>query len=284
MQATRGMMETSAATKIGLAYSSYMPDFIAQFQAIIDYVEIPHELITSQPGVLETIGSLPIILHCASLSLAGTVLPSQLIVDDVVESIQSTKTPWLGEHLSFISAEDPFSPGQLYQMGYTASPPLNSQALTLISENVQTFQQNTKIPIIVENPPLYFVPPGSTMNQIEFIQQVCNHTTANLLLDLSHFYITCQTMGWCASKQIQKLPLDRVVEVHISGFQQQGGVYWDDHATLPSTDCLHLLECVIDLCHPKAVTLEYNWPSVIHCEQLQRSLLEIKKIVNQSCR
>jgi uncharacterized protein len=275
------MTQSSEAIKIGLAYSSYIPNFIAQFQEIIDYVEIPHELITSQPEVIESIGSLPIILHCASLSLAGTVLPSQETIMSVVHSVEWTRTPWLGEHLSFISAEDPFSPSQLHQMGYTASPPLSSEALNLISEHIHNFQRQIKIPIIVENPPLYFVPPGSTMNQVEFIQQVCNHTEAGLLLDLSHFYITCQTMGWSACQYIQKLPLDRVVEVHISGFQQQGGVYWDDHATLPSTDCLQMLECVIDSCHPQAVTIEYNWPSVIRIEQLQHSLLGIRQIVNQ---
>jgi hypothetical protein len=80
-----------------------------------------------------------------------------------------------------------------------------------------------------------------------------------LLLDLTHFYITSQTLGFDPLREITALPLDRVVEVHISGVDMQDGIYWDDHTKRAPEIIYDLLAVVLAASSLKAVTLEYNW-------------------------
>jgi uncharacterized protein (UPF0276 family) len=272
-------MALQGPVKLGLAFSAYVPTFISQLGSLIDYVEISHELLMHQPDVIPKTNTKPIILHCASLSLAGTVKTSMKSIDQILTSIKQTRTPWLGEHLSFISAENIQNSDQIYEMGYTASPPLSLESLEIIHQRINFIKNYITVPIILENPPLYFVPPGSTMNQVEFISQFCALSGSNLLLDISHFYITCQTMGWSPIKAVSELPLDRVVEVHISGIQRQGDGVWDDHASFPTDECIQLLIHVLRYCKPKAITLEYNWPTNIHYGQLEGVLSDLRLLL-----
>jgi uncharacterized protein (UPF0276 family) len=55
---------------------------------------------------------------------------------------------------------------------------------------------------------------------------------------------------------VKSLPLDRVVQVHVSGPRMQGGGLVDAHETLQATD-YELLDFVLARTDPKVVTLEY---------------------------
>ena len=63
------------------------------------------------------------------------------------------------------------------------------------------------------------------------------------------------------SAQVEALPLERVVEIHISGIEQQADAAWDDHASRAPDIVYRLLEQVLHRASPRAVTLEYNWSS-----------------------
>jgi len=62
-------------------------------------------------------------------------------------------------------------------------------------------------------------------------------------------------------RQVEALPLERVVEIHISGIEQQADAAWDDHASRAPDIVYRLLEQVLHRASPRAVTLEYNWSS-----------------------
>jgi len=55
------------------------------------------------------------------------------------------------------------------------------------------------------------------------------------------------------------LPLETVVEIHVSGLSTQSGVAWDDHATPAPATVFALLERVLERVRPRALTFEYNW-------------------------
>jgi uncharacterized protein (UPF0276 family) len=53
-----------------------------------------------------------------------------------------------------------------------------------------------------------------------------------------------------------KLPLERVVEIHVSGPRRRGGRLLDGHESLQPVD-FRLLESLLSSLTPQAVTLEY---------------------------
>ena len=97
---------------------------------------------------------------------------------------------------------------------------------------------------------------------------------AGLLLDLSHFAITSLNTRVDAMKEIERLPLERVVEIHVSGYNEQSGVVWDDHAAPAPPLVFDLLERVAARARPRALTLEYNWltfPTALLVSHIERS-------------
>jgi hypothetical protein len=252
---------------IGIAYSGYTPRFLREHPDAIDYVEVPYELLAHDPSVIAVAEQKPVVLHCASLSVAGSVPPSRETLDSIRHWVERTSTPWLGEHLSFITANAPppgeladeYAPGEPYNLGYTIHPPMNGEAVETVLRSIDLAHKELGAPLLLENPPLYFRPPGSRMTQTELITRIVERSSVGLLLDLTHFLITCRNSGVDPAGEIRKFPLSRVVEVHVSGVDEQEGAHWDNHSTKAPDEVFELLAYVLDQVTPKAITMEYNW-------------------------
>jgi uncharacterized protein (UPF0276 family) len=252
---------------LGVAHSGYIPAFLGRHPDAVDYVEVPFELLRHDPSVIEVAEKKPIILHCASLSIGGSVECSAQTRGEIEKWVALTQTPWIGEHLAFVTAEraeagpaaEAYAPGEPYNIGYTVSPPMNQITVERVARNFDHYSSKFGVPILLENSPLYFKVPTSTMSQVEFINKLCCLTSAGLILDLAHFYITASTFAFDALEEIEDLPLERVVEIHISGVDFQSGGMWDNHSKPAPRLIFELLKKVLMRANPRAITLEYNW-------------------------
>lgn len=253
----------SDVTHIGLAYGPRIPEFVEANPGLIDYIEIPFEQLRHSPRLASLQESVPLVLHCASMSVAGFVPPTDTTVEAVIREAERLRTPWIGEHLAFVSA-DPLNvpegaPGSPTTLTYTVCPQLSDETVRRVVDNVAMLQSRCKTPLILENPPQYFTVPGSTMSMVDFIKTVLSRCEAGFLLDLSHFLIAMLNTGADADEELSRLPLDRVREIHLSGLNVQSGIAWDDHATPAPAREFELLERVLSRARPLALTLEYNW-------------------------
>lgn len=272
-------------TLVGLAYNKYVPELLNSHPFAADYIEVPYELFAHDPKVIRHLDFKPIILHCASLSIGGSVPCAESKVKDIAEWAIRTQTPWVGEHLSFITAErdeigghaDDYAPGEPYNLGYTVSPVMNPRTVNRVIDNLARYRPQLNVPLLLENSPLYFRLPGSTMTQVEFINSICQEVDVGLLLDLAHFHITADTMGFDAEIEIEKLPLERVVEIHISGVDEQKDALWDNHAARAPESVFRLLEIVLGRSNARAITLEYNWSSAFPRSVLLEELARTRK-------
>jgi hypothetical protein len=252
--------DDAAKTWLGLAYGPGIPELVASNAGLVDFLEVPFEQLRHAPDLASIQDTTPLLLHCASLSVAGFVPPSDATVEAIAAEALRTGTPWIGEHLAFISAdgiaEENVGPTSLT---YTVCPQLSEETVERVVENLATLRPRFAVPLILENSPQYFAVPGSTMNMVDFIREVASRADAGLLLDLSHFLITSMNTGVDALDELERMPLERVVEVHISGLNRQSGIVWDDHATPAPPLLFAMLERVLARVRPRAVTFEYNW-------------------------
>lgn len=247
--------------RVGLAYGPGVSELLKADRDLADYVEIPFEQLRYAPALADLQEMVPLLLHCASLSVAGFVPPSDSTIAAVAKHACLVDTPWIGEHLAFIAADaladDPRA--QPTTLTYTVCPQLSEQTLERVVENLATLRPQLPVPLILENSPQYFLVPGSTMSMSTFVTAVVHRCDVDLLLDLSHFLITALNTGVDPLRELELLPLERVVEVHVSGLNRQSGRVWDDHATPASPLVFELLEHVLRRVRPRALTLEYNW-------------------------
>jgi uncharacterized protein (UPF0276 family) len=253
-----------------------MVDFVGAHPGQVDYIEIPFEQLRHAPALAALRDVAPLILHCASLSVAGFVPPSAGTVEAVAAQARRIGTPWIGEHLAFIAADAlDGEPGAATTLSYTVCPQLSEQTVARVAENLAALRPRLPVPLILENSPQYFAVPGSTMGMSDFIAAVAERCDVDLLLDLSHFLITALNTGVDPLQDIHRLPLERVVEVHVSGLSRQSGIVWDDHATPAPPLVFELLRQVMRRARPQALTLEYNWsaqfPLAVLREHLDRA-------------
>lgn len=284
---------------VGLAYSSYVDRLVRERPGLIDFAEVPYELLRARPGVASIGQSVPIILHSASLSMAGDRV-DDAVWDSVGDWAERTQTPWIGEHLAFVSAtairgSDPIlfdDAGEPeVSVGYAVGPCMSDDVVGSVVAAVKECQARYDMPVLLENSPVYFDVPGSTMDQIAFIREICERCSAGLLIDLAHLYITARTIDRDPVDLLMGLPLDRIVEVHVSGveLEPQAGegddpeaALWDDH-TVRAPDIVHeMLRRVLPKSSARAVTLEYNWSANFPQDVLFEEIARVRDAVAEA--
>jgi uncharacterized protein (UPF0276 family) len=84
---------------------------------------------------------------------------------------------------------------------------------------------------------------------------------------------------------ILSLPLERVVEIHISGVDLQSGIHWDNHAKRAPAEVYDLLALVLPRARVRAITREYNWssrfPKRVLLEEIARTRQAVEKAKTQ---
>ena len=221
--------------RVGLAYSRAAAGLAGALAAEVDYLEFPYELLVHDDTALALATGRPAVLHCASLSLASGLAPAER-VESVVRMAGAIASPWVGEHLSLVSASvpDDGSPAEeVYDIGFAVSPPLNEDTLETVVAGLAQATAACPVPVLVENAPIYLDMPASTMTQGRLVTEVLARSGAYLLLDIAHFRITCNTYGLDPHSELENYPLERVREIHLSGVADRAGVWWDDHDGVP---------------------------------------------------
>ena len=273
-----------ARTQLGLAYGPSALAYLDAHPDALDYIEIPFEQLRHTPEAGALQAHIPLVLHCASLSVAGTVAPSPETMHAIADVAARLRTPWVGEHLAFVSAEplggetdaeiDPAT------LTYTVCPQLSEASVARVAENFAAARRQLgDTPLLLENSPQYFEIPGSTMPMSDFIAAVFERCDAGLRLDLSHFLITCLNNAADPERELDRLPLSRVVEVHISGLSVQSGIAWDDHAVPAPPQVFDLLRRVLRDVRPQALTVEYNWSAAFPQPILHRHLQRVRELL-----
>jgi uncharacterized protein (UPF0276 family) len=165
-------------------------------------------------------------------------------------------------------------------VGYTVSPQYSTEILNRVRDRSLAAANTLGLPLLLENGPQYFDMPGSTMSQFNFIRELCAQSPDTLLLlDIAHLAITCENKGLDPFASLDLLPLERVVEVHVSGTKRQSGIVWDDHGDRAPELVFQLLEELLCRIRPRAITMEYNWNARFPIEVLHEDLSRVRALL-----
>jgi uncharacterized protein (UPF0276 family) len=167
-------------------------------------------------------------------------------------------------------------------VGYTVCPAFNRATLDKVKRAIRHIRKWCPVPLILENPPTYFVTPGTEMTQPEFFHALIDGTDCGLLLDLAHFAITCENLGVDTAAWLEAFPLENVVELHLSGMAQQSGITWDNHALPCSDQVWQLFTQALRRCTPQAVTIEYNWSPNFPLNVVEQDLRQVRRLLKEA--
>lgn len=164
----------------------------------------------------------PVVMHGVALSI-GTVDP---LNSDYLKKLKllahQIKPAWISDHLCWT--------GIAHKNTHDLLPvPYTAEALKHIVTRIKQVQDYLERPIALENPSTYLEFSGSDIPEAEFISAMAIESGCHLLLDINNVYVNCYNHGLDPQAYIDALPLDRVVQIHLSGHSNFGTHIIDTH-------------------------------------------------------
>lgn len=109
--------------------------------------------------------------------------------------------------------------------------PMTHESLKRIVENLDVVQTCLGRNILLENISYYFQYKNSDFEEADFITEVCRRSGCDLLLDVNNVYVNSVNHGFEARLFLDRLPLEKVKQLHLAGPSQEEGYLFDTHST-----------------------------------------------------
>ncbi|HEY4293743.1 DUF692 domain-containing protein [Luteibacter sp.] len=210
---------------LGLRIPHY-DDFLETAQPV-DFLEVISENFMVEGGKpLDVLAGIreryPVALHGVSMNIGssdGVDLDYLARLRRLADRFQPL---WVSDHLCWTGVEG-FNSHDLLPLPYT------EEALDLVASNVHAVQDALGRPLVVENPSTYLAFPEAGMSEASFLTELCARTGCYLLLDVNNIYVSATNHGFDPDDWLRRLPLDRVLQIHLAGHSQGRDMLIDTH-------------------------------------------------------
>ncbi|HET9958191.1 MAG TPA: DUF692 domain-containing protein [Polyangiaceae bacterium] len=196
----------------------------------------------------------PLFTHGLTLSIGGESAPRADYLSELAGEIARLRAPFHSDHLC-VSGLPGRSTHELLPLRFTRS------AARRIAERVARVENELGVPLALENISYYAHPGRHELTELEFIEEILEHSKAGLLLDVNNVYVNALNHSAgsheAAYAFLERVPYDRVVEIHVAGHTRQpDGAVIDTHGA-PVIPAVHeLLQYAVTQSGPIAVLLE----------------------------
>lgn len=174
-------------------------------------------------AILEAVAErYPIVLHGVSLSI-GSIDPLDRNYLVTLKRLADAVGPaWISDHLCWTGVNGHNSHDLLPM-------PLTEESLAHVAARVRAVQDLLERPIILENPSAYVRFAQSTIAEPDFLRALGEETGCGLLLDVNNVYVSCFNAGTDPLAYLDRVPWERVVQIHLAGHQDLGTHVIDTH-------------------------------------------------------
>jgi len=190
-----------------------------------------------------------LIPHGLSLSLGGAEGLDPGYLGKFAGLIRRLDPPWWSEHVAFTRAGG-------VDIGHLAPVPFSREALDVLESNIADARKQIDVPLIVENITYVVALPGAEMGEGEFLAELTERAGCGLLLDVTNLHTNAVNHGFDPLDLLDRLPLDRVVQLHFAGGEWHDGRLVDSHARPAPPEVWSLLDEVVARSPVKGIILE----------------------------
>ncbi len=210
---------------LGLRATHY--PYILEHKPAVDWLEIISENFMDTDGkakrnLARIKEHYPIIMHGVALSI-GTCDPlNSEYLQKLKALIKWVQPAWISDHLCWT--------GVAHKNTHDLLPvPYTEENLRHIIKRIKQIQDYLECPIALENPSTYLEFTQSSLSEADFIASMVTESGCRLLLDVNNVYVTCYNHRLDAKKYLDTLPLDSVIQIHLSGHSNKGTHIIDTH-------------------------------------------------------
>ncbi|WP_193316707.1 DUF692 domain-containing protein [Janthinobacterium rivuli] len=152
----------------------------------------------------------PVSLHGVGMGLASTMPADPRRLHAMARLMKEVPAESWSEHLCFVRAGG-------IEIGHLAAPPRTPCSAAGAIANIALATRIVGSAPLMENIATLVQPPGSTLDEAEWLARIIHGAQVPLLLDLHNLYANAVNFGHDPEQLLQRLPLERVGAVHLSG-------------------------------------------------------------------
>ena len=192
----------------------------------------------------------PLVMHGGALSIGGPDPLDERYIKQLRSLAQRVRPAWISDHLCWTP------PGMSHS--YDLRPlPRTQEMIDHLVPRILEVQARLGQRILLENvsdPNLHHY---SEMPEWEFVTRVAEASNSLILLDLNNIVSNGLTQGFSAAEFVQRLPTERIWQVHLAPLVSRSEYEWDADAAL-SDPVWQLYSEVLKACGPVSTMLERN--------------------------
>jgi uncharacterized protein (UPF0276 family) len=258
---------------VGLLYNPALPEFLRAHLDAVDYVEIIPDMGQTDHGPDHTpryveiedwetflewlVHRRPVVAHHIGLSIGSADHFDPDYVRRMDQWHQRYPFAWCSDHLSFSQVTSDH--GRSYSVGLALPIPYDGDLLERIEGRVRHLQGVLPSAFLLENNVYFFDIPDQEMTEPEFLNRLTDRTGCGLLLDIHNLYANARNHGFDPYAFLAQLDLTRVIEIHIAGGNEVGGMYADSHSGPCPEPVWELLRYVVpNTPHLCGITFEFH--------------------------
>jgi hypothetical protein len=193
----------------------------------------------------------PLVAHGVSLSIGST---DPLRLDHLRQLkafCDACRSPWFSDHLCFTMVDHA-------NLNDLIPLPFTHETVQHVAKRARVVQEYLERLLLLENVTYYAALPRAEMSEAEFIRAVLEEADCGLLLDVSNVLLNATCHGYDALEFLDSIPLDRVGQLHLAGFERFGDVLLDTHSKPVSDETWELYRQVLQRIGPSSVLVEWD--------------------------
>ncbi len=164
----------------------------------------------------------PITQHSVGLSI-GSTDPLDREYMRKLKELAKLVNPWLmSDHLCWTSVHG--------QHAHDLLPlPYTEETVKHAASRIREIQDYFECPFAIENVSTYLNFEHSTMTEGEFVANVAIESDCKILFDINNIYVAHYNNGTDIEDYFNKIPVDRIAEIHLAGFEDCDEYLIDAH-------------------------------------------------------
>lgn len=221
--------------RVGISWRPELAGGILRHLDSIDVLEVIAEDYFSASGTeiraVQSLGrEVPVVLHGLGLGAASAAPVERKLASRMARLVERLRPEFWSEHLAFVRAGG-------REIGHLAAPPRTAATVEGAAANLEMAHREVGTRPMMENIATLVEPPGSTIDEPEWIDRILQESRCDLLLDLHNLYANALNFGCDPHAFLERFPLERVGAIHLAG-----GRWVEEPAAVPGTGNRRILD------------------------------------------
>ncbi|MBN8548799.1 MAG: DUF692 domain-containing protein [Deltaproteobacteria bacterium] len=190
--------------------------------------------------------------HGVCMSIGSTDPLDMQYLQNLKAFLDHIDSPWTSDHLCFTMVDHT-------NLNDLIPLPFTREAVDNVVSRVKIVQDVLERPFLLENVTRYVTVSDREMNESQFINSILEEANCGLLLDVTNAYLNSKFHGNDPLEFIKSLPLDRVGQMHVAGWEAlEDGSFIDSHDAPVPQPVWDLFQEVLKLTGPSSVIVEWD--------------------------